>query len=203
VHGAHRYANPMEVVETNGESDISVGVDELPNEFFGNWYNRHGTLMLIATPEYIVTNNLVFYYRSIRKRENGKYMISHTGGQIEVLSLKGNKMSMRNDRLHSFVSKPINVKLPKNLIGRWKNTKSSVYLSATDIDFKIINPRSDIINNKANIVNVTTSKLGSGEDYYWLVFHIEGEYFIGKIFTDKDGYILELVNSRNRLSKVE
>ena len=150
--------------------------EDLPKEFFGNWYDKYGTLMLIATPEFLIMGNRVSYYRNIRKDENEKYIINHTNHSLHILNLDNKTMSIRNDRLHTFYKKPILNKVPNILRGTWESDKNEIDILDSHFQFTKGGDNSNVFGSKdLSVVHVAESKEG---DMYWFILYNEGNHYI-------------------------
>lgn len=149
--------------------------EDLPKEFFGNWYDKYGTLMLIATPQFVVSNIKVSFYRNIHKTEDNKYSIEHSGGHFKILHIDDKTMSLGGQRLQTFYKEPEKKKIPNDLKGVWKNDDGEITIDNKFMHFKG-GKNSFIFGSKElRIVHTAHSMQG---DIYWFIIYNQGNYYI-------------------------
>jgi hypothetical protein len=150
--------------------------EDLPKAFFGNWYDKYGTLMLIATPEYMILANSVSYYYNIHKDANGNYIIQdNAGSTMHILKLDDNTMSMRDNRLHLYHKQPTETKISKTFKGTWKNGNDTVVISDGEMSFEGSKGHYLFGSKKIKIVHSASSKNG---DMHWFIVYSDGRHYI-------------------------
>ncbi len=162
--------------------------EDLPKAFFGNWYDKYGTLMLVTTPEFIVSDIRVSFYKSIKQIDDNRYSITHSGGHIEIIKLDEDKMSLRRDKLQTFYKEPINNKVPKFLKGTWEFKNNKLTIADTSVIFDGENSPYIFGSKQLRIAHVAPSKKGG---LYWFILYNEGNYYI---------YIANKINGEYLLS---
>lgn len=162
------------VVEYASTGDIILP-KELPKDFFGNWYDKYGTLILIATPEYMVSNSRVHYYRDIRKIGNKKFEIKSSAESFEILNLNANELTLRTDKLSALKKRPNLDKVPELIKGNWLHWGRIKKITITENYFyNDDDGDKDAFNIiKSRIDNVAMSDSG---DLIWIVLYKEGNY---------------------------
>jgi hypothetical protein len=155
----------------NGNSIVLP--QDLPNEFFGNWYDKYGTLIMITTPDYIMSDDRIQYYRNIQKLGNTKFNISSTAANFEILSVDSKNMVVRSDRLINLKRMPSDNKLPKFIKGDWIHKNKVGKINITDTS--IYNSEGTFGNKKSNIDHVVVSQSGNT---IWMVVYNEGYYYM-------------------------
>jgi hypothetical protein len=149
---------------------------DLPKDFFGNWYDRYGTLMLIATEEFMILANSVSYYYNIYKDENGTYVIQHNAGAtMHILKLDAETMSMRDNRLHLYYKKPTEKKIPNTFKGVWKSGSDKIVISDQKMSFEGSKGHYLFGSKKIDIVYTASSKNG---DMHWFIVYSDGRHYI-------------------------
>ncbi|GAA3648871.1 hypothetical protein [Flavivirga jejuensis] len=159
-----------------GKSDGDVFPEDLPKAFFGNWYDKYGTLILITTPEYIVSDFRIRYYRSIQKIGNNKFKIETTANSFEILSLDNENMIIRTDKLSSLKKKPSNNR-SEFIKGNWVHKNRISKLTVTDDFFYFYDKTSEntLGSKKKRIDHVAESK---SDDVIWYILYNQGEFSI-------------------------
>ncbi|MCT4648097.1 MAG: hypothetical protein N4A74_24120 [Carboxylicivirga sp.] len=154
--------------------------DDLPKEFFGNWYDKYGTLKLITTPDFIVTNIRVWKYYHIEAIDGGRYRMVFSEGSrktsIDVLKLDGQTMVFRNDHLEKLYRKEVQTNIPEFVKGKWQGGDSEIEVFNTSFAFKGSVVDNHIFRaNKLALVHVAESK---NKEMYWFILQNEGNYHI-------------------------
>lgn len=153
----------------------SILPKDLPKAFFGNWYDKYGTLILITTPDYIVSDYSVLYYQDIQKNGDNKFIIKSTRGIFEVLNLENSTMTIRTDRLSTLKRKPSTRKIPEFIKGDWLHWAKVKKINITDDYFYNddggVMGVYDII--KSRVDHVAVSETGN---MIWFVLYHEGNY---------------------------
>ena len=160
-------------INKNGNIVNTVLPEDLPNEFFGNWYDKYGTLIMITTPDYMVFDNRVQYYRAIQKLSDNSFTISCTAANFEILSFDSENMVVRSDRLMSLKRMSSNNKVPKAMKGDWVHKNKIGKINITDN--YLYNSDGTFGNEKNSIDHVAESESG---DTIWMVVYNEGYYYI-------------------------
>jgi hypothetical protein len=169
--------------------DDSLLPKDLPQTFFGSWYDKYGSVILITTPDYIVYKSKIQYYQFIRKTSDTKFSIETMAGTFEILDLKNNILSIRTNKLSTLNKKPLNNKVPKELQGNWQHWSKIKRIKITDTHF---------FNNDGgaeNVYGTIKSKidqvvsLESGK-VIWFVIYDEGYYSLYIVRKLKNEYIL-------------
>ncbi|MEP5913794.1 MAG: hypothetical protein ABJ277_10005, partial [Flavobacteriaceae bacterium] len=130
----------VSVIGYQGQNFIRENLEEstltpkdLPKIFFGNWFDKFGTLLLITTPEYIVSNHRIQYYQSIKKMGDNKYLILTSGGIVEVLSVEGSQMIIRDNRIKTLHKKESSTAgIPEILKGDWLHWRKIKTIEVTE-----------------------------------------------------------------------
>lgn len=148
--------------------------ENLPKEFFGSWYDKYGTLILITTPEYIVSDFRVQYYRNIKEIGEHKFKISTLSKSFEILSLDEESMTIRTDRIITLKRKSISNKVPEFLKGDWIHWGKVKEIKITD-DYFYNNDHGDlgvykVVSRIDKVVNLESS------DTVWFILYHEGDY---------------------------
>lgn len=149
--------------------------EDLPKEFFGNWYDKYGTLMLITTRDFIVSNINVSFYQNIQKTGDNAFTIIHSGGYLEILKISKNSMVTGGERLNTLSRKPIDNSIPSILKGTWKNKNNTIIIEDDSIYFDGKNNPYIFGSKKLKVVHVASSKHG---DLFWLILYNEGNHHI-------------------------
>nr|WP_299068658.1 hypothetical protein [uncultured Allomuricauda sp.] len=162
---------------------------DLPKAFFGNWYDKHGTLILITTPDYVVSNSRVQYYQNIKRTGNINFTIKTNRGSLEVLNIEGDIMTIRQDKLSTLKRKPSNNTILGFMKGEWLHWQRVKRITITD-DYFYNDDRGsmgvyDVI--KSRIDHVAISHSG---DVIWFVLYREGNYQLYTARKTNGKYIL-------------
>ncbi|MDO5968395.1 hypothetical protein Q4Q35_01110 [Flavivirga aquimarina] len=195
------FGNPSSSYIETGENMVLP--EELPKEFFGNWYDKYGTLMLITTPDYIVSNSRIEYYRSIQRNGENKFVIRSTRGGFEVLNLDSKTITIRTDKLSTLKRKPIDNTVPLSIKGDWLHWGKIKKIKVTDNYFynddKGVLGVNDIV--KSRIDHVAKSDYGN---IIWFVLYNEGNYNLYKASKIDGEFVLRprgFVNARYKKVK--
>ncbi len=108
---------------------------DLPEQLFGSWYDKFGTLLFIATPDYVVLNSRVQYYLNIQETGVLKYQIETSFNVIEILSLKGDVMTLRTNRMETLKKGVHLQKVPGRLQGTWLHGEELKQIRVTEDSF--------------------------------------------------------------------
>lgn len=184
--------NSYSLTENNHYKTLSENTltpQDLPDTFFGNWYDKYGTLILIATPDYLVLNSMVQYYRDIKKISDTKFIIQSTRIGFEVLSIEGESMTIRTDRLRTLERKQSDNKVPEHLKGNWLHWAKIKEIKVTDDHF-INNDHGqmgvyDVIEHRIDQVAKSDP-----ENIIWFVLYREGNYKLYKAYKSDGEYTL-------------
>lgn len=162
---------------------------DLPENFFGSWYDKYGTLILITTPDYIVSDYRVQYYQDIKKISDTKFFIKSASRGFEILSLDNETMTIRTDRLNTLKRKPSNKQMPKFLKGDWLHWLNKKEIKVTD-DYFYNNDHGElgVYNVKYRIDQVVESESGN---VIWFVLYNEGNYYLYSARKVDGEYILQ------------
>lgn len=159
----------------NGIGENTLLPEELPKEFFGNWYDKYGTLILITTPDYIVSDSRIEYYQDIQKNGENKFVIKSTRGGFQVLNLDNETITIRTDKLSTLKKKDIKNTVPKSIKGNWLHLGGIKKINVTDAYFYNDDGGllgvTDII--KSRVDHVVESDSGN---VVWFVLYNEGDY---------------------------
>ncbi|ANW97238.1 hypothetical protein AXE80_13470 [Wenyingzhuangia fucanilytica] len=189
--------NPMPdkitITKTNNKNlDIkTLNTSDLPKDFFGNWYDKYGTLLMITTPDYIVSDNRIKYYLNIEKIGTHKYKILTTSNAIEILSLDDETITIRTNRLLSLHKKKNKQKVPDFIKGKWTHWDGVKEITITD-DYFYNNDKDyhgayrETIKNKIDWIASSDNK-----EIFWFVLYHQGDYNIYFIKKINDEYVLQ------------
>ncbi|MDW5288269.1 hypothetical protein [Formosa sp. PL04] len=163
---------------------------DLPESFFGNWYDKYGTLILISTPDYLVSDYRVQYYRDIQQIGDNKFNIISTMKSFEVLNIDSESMTIRTDRLITLKRKPSTNSVPKFIKGDWLHWQNKKEIKVTD-DYFYNNDHGelgvhDVV--KSRIDQVVESESGN---VIWFVLYHEGNYNLYSVRKTDGEYILQ------------
>ena len=172
-------------LKTYKKSDEKLGTilpKDLPNNFFGSWYDKYGTLLFITTPDYLFFDKRIQYYYNIQQVGDNKFKIDTPINTFEILSLDGETMTIRTNRIVTLTRKPSYKKMPDFMKGKWLNRKSTNEITITDNYFynRIIGKLNNV---KSRVVHIAES--GNG-DFIWFVLHNASKYEI-YFASKKDG----------------
>lgn len=175
---------------------------DLPKVFFGNWYDKYGTLILITTPDYIVSDFRIQYYQSIQKIGDSKFNISSNMRSFEVLDVDSESMTIRTDRLLTLSRKPSINKAPSFLKGNWLHWGNVKEIKVTD-DYFYNNDHGSmgVYEVVSRIDQVIESESGN---VIWFVLYHEGNYNLYNARMTNGEYILQprgFVNARYKKVK--
>lgn len=163
---------------------------DLPKDLFGNWYDKHGTLILITTPDYLVLNNRIKYYNNIQKIGEKKYKIITSSDTFEILDLNNKELTIRTNRIITLNKKSSSKKTPKSLKGKWLHWEKIKEITITDDYFynndKGASGQFEVI--KSKIDHVAESNDGS---LIWFVLYNHGNYNIYFAKKTDHEYILQ------------
>lgn len=164
---------------------------DLPKEFFGNWYDKYGSLLMITTPDYIVSDNRIKYYLNIEKIGTDKYKIQTTSNTIEILSLENNNMTIRTNRLLTLQKKDTSKKVPKFIKGKWMHWAGVKEITVTDDyffneDHGYHGVDNGVIKNKIDWIASSDN-----EELFWIVLYHQGEYNIYFVKKINNEYVLQ------------
>lgn len=160
-------------------SQESLLAKDLPKEIFGNWYDKYGTVMMIITPDYIINNIQVWYYEDIRILDNSNYQIKFTNRKVtdklEVLKLSNGILTIRTDRILTFVKGNVKDKVPEFLMGNWSNrwSNSDLKLKITD-KFCKFGPKED--SSKGLPIDHVGGSRNPDDSYWFFVLYRDGMY---------------------------
>ncbi|PIA79612.1 hypothetical protein BFR04_01845 [Gaetbulibacter sp. 4G1] len=151
---------------------------DLPKEIFGNWYDKYGTLMMIITPDYIVNAIQVWYYEDVKILDNSNYQIKFTNRKVtdklEVLRLSNDSLTIRTDRLLTFVKGNVKDKVPAFLKGSWSNwSNADIKLKVTD-GFCKFGPEED--NFKGLPIDHVGGSRNPDDSYWFFILYKDGMY---------------------------
>ncbi|MEP1488632.1 MAG: hypothetical protein ABJK28_09415 [Algibacter sp.] len=170
--------NPLSYATINsfiGAGENTLLPEEFPKEFFGNWYDKYGTLILITTPDYIVSDSRIQFYQDIQKNGENKFVIKSTRGGFQVLNLDKETITIRTDKLRTLKKKEIKNTVPKSIKGNWLHLGGIKKINVTDTYFYNddggVLGVNDII--KSRIDHVVESDSGN---VIWFVLYHEGNY---------------------------
>lgn len=168
----------VSVIGYQGQNFIRENLDQptltpkdLPEGFFGNWFDKFGTLLLIATPEYIVSNYRIQYYQNIRKMGENRYLILTSGGILEILSVEGSQMTMRDNRIKTLQKNTSSsTRIPQFLKGDWLHWRKVKTIEVTENhiynnDHGELNQR-DILKNVIDHIAISES-----DQIIWIVVY--------------------------------
>lgn len=168
---------------------------DLPKAFLGNWYDKYGTLLLIAKPEYLVLDSRIRFYDEIREIGDSKYEI-HSGGfkALEILNLESEDITVRTDKLMN-LKKESNTKKPPNYLkGKWVNLKNKETVEVHDDYFVFSTNTIKNANSKSYIDTFAAS-----ENVFWFVIYNSGNYSLYTISKVDDKLVLK---SRSKIDAV-
>lgn len=188
------FEETRKTVKYNPKANSSINTilpKDLPKDFFGNWYDKHGSLLLIATPDYMVSDKRIKYYLDIHQIGKNKYMIQTSSTNFEVLSLDDNTMTIRTNRLITLHKKKGIENVPDFLKGKWLHWYGVKEIDITD-EYFYNNDKNyhgsyrDVIKNKIDYV----AESNNGE-LIWFVLYNRGDYHIYFVSKNKDSYVLQ------------
>ncbi|MBP0903206.1 hypothetical protein ACFSKN_14635 [Mariniflexile gromovii] len=173
-------------VSIGGESILAK---DLPSNFFGSWYDKYDTLILIATPDYIVSDYRVQYYQDIKKIGENKFFIKSANRGFEILSLDKETMTIRTERLSTLKRKPSSNQVPKFLKGNWLHWDNKKEIKVTD-DYFYNNDHGDlgVYEVKYRIDQVVESESGN---VIWFVLYNQGDYYLYSARKSEGEYVLQ------------
>ncbi|WP_406684637.1 hypothetical protein N1F78_02625 [Seonamhaeicola sp. MEBiC1930] len=145
---------------------------DLPETFFGSWYDKYGTLILMTTPDYIISNFRIQYYHNIDEIGDNKFKISSLSHTFEVLSLDEETMTIRTNRLMTLKRKPNLNKVPKQIKGDWLHWANVKEIKITD-DYFYINDHGEL---GVYEIEGRIDKVIESGNAYWFVIYKNGNY---------------------------
>lgn len=167
------------LIENNrklNSSDDEMSPNDLPKEFFGNWYDKYGTLILITTPDFIVSNFRVQYYSNIQKTSQNKFNIRCTDDFFQILNLDSKTMVIRTDKLISLKRKPINNTVPRFLKGDWLNKNNNKITIKDDFFYFDSDTSGNMFGDKKRRIVHTAGS--DSNNVIWFVLYNQGSYTI-------------------------
>lgn len=175
---------------------------DLPEDFFGSWYDKYGTLILITTPDYMVSDYRVQYYQDIKKIGDTKFFIKSANKGFEILSLDKETMTIRTDRLSTLKRKPSSKQVPRFLKGDWLHWQNKKEIKVTD-DYFYNDDHGDlgVHEVKYRMDQVVESESGI---VIWFVLYNEGNYYLYSARKTDGEYVLQprgLANARYKKVK--
>lgn len=169
-------SNPWFYV-TNNENTLLT--KDLPNAFWGNWYDKYGTLILIATPDYMVSDFQIDFYQNINKIGDDKFRISSMSKSFEILSLEDDTMTIRRNKLITLTKKPNSKKVPTLLKGEWLHWENEKKIKITDGYFY------------DNALRSPIDYIAKSDENIWFILYKEGEYLLYSVTKKDDKYVLQ------------
>jgi hypothetical protein len=167
---------------------------DLPEQFFGSWYDKFGTLLFIATRDYVVLNSRVQYYLNIQEKGINKYQIETSFNFIEILSLETNTITLRTNRIMTLKKAPHLLKVPELIQGNWFLSQNLKRIKITEDSFILAESKHEKTEDieTYNIDYVSTSE--NGALILFVLYH-KGTYKV--YYARKEGKSYELY-SRER-----
>lgn len=174
---------------------------DLPDAFYGNWYDKYGTLILSATEDYFILDFRIHFYNYINKTGDHTYRISGISKSFEILSLEDESMTIRTNKLSTLNKKSSSQKIPEFLKGEWFHQKTKKNINITDRYFYSYDEKAFNIKDskKSRIDYIVTS-----DDVFWIVVYKQGEYSLFSISKSESNYVLQprgFVNDKYLKSK--
>lgn len=173
----------IEIPEHKSGNYVKLGEEtlltkDLPKDFFGNWYDKYGTLLLVATPDYIVLDSRIQYYRNIQKISDTKFIINAGSKSFEILNLEDDKMTIRTNKLITLKNKVSKKNVPNYLKGRWLHWAGVKEITITDEYF--FNNDKDYHGTHRDIVksNIDLIAESNNGDLIWFIIYNRGNYHI-------------------------
>ncbi|AUP78663.1 hypothetical protein [Flavivirga eckloniae] len=169
INNKDKQLREVKTVKTDGD----IFPKDLPKDFFGNWYDKYGTLILITTPDYVVSDFRIRYYVDIQKIGNNKFKIETTANTFEILSLDNENMIIRTDKLTNLKRKP-DTNVPEFIKGHWINKNGKGKLTVSEnLFFFHKTPENILSNEKKYIDHVAVSK---SDDAIWFILYDQGKF---------------------------
>jgi len=180
-------------------------IKEIPKGFFGNWYDKYGTLILVATPDYMATKLGVIYYKNIVKTSNTKFIIKSTGVLIEVLDLSTNTIVIKRERFRTLQKGNTNTnsKIPEFAKGDWLHNEGIKKINITNDFFYKYNDALSGASKKEKILidTIVSSEFGH---VFWFLLSDEKRYHLYMLKKIKGKYVIEDIrNSGGIYKKIE
>jgi hypothetical protein len=174
--------NKNKISINNRNNEITP--NELPENLFGNWYDKYGTIILAITPDFIILDGKINYYKRISKLGENKFLLktSSSFGGFEILNIINQKLTIRTNRIRTLQKgNDNNDKLPTHIIGKWEDYRGIKKLTITENHFYTDDTNETGINKivKSKIVHIAQSDNG---DKTWIMIHNKGNY---KVYTAK------------------
>jgi hypothetical protein len=170
------------------DSKMTLLPTALPDHFFGSWYDKFGTLLFIATPDYVVLNSKLQYYLKIRETGVHKYDIETSFNFIEVLHLDANVMTLRTDRLITLKKGTPLKKIPEKIQGKWRPWNGAESITVTQEAFLIATE--DTKTNRTQNYKIDYVTPSENGELLWVVLYYKGDYKIFFLRAVENGYVL-------------
>ncbi|MBU2950903.1 hypothetical protein KO493_09350 [Tamlana agarivorans] len=172
-----------------------VNLEALPKEFYGHWHDKYGTLIAIATPEFLLYNFKIYRYRKIIKK--GKTLTLKTsGGDFDVLKHAKVSLTIRYDKIVNLKRDFREIGMPEDLKGVWKHHVRAKTIKVSDTYFykdDTIAPHIDKIENN-RIIDIGSSKSG---DVLWFLVDNGSSYNALKVEKRESEYVLSITGFPN------
>lgn len=153
---------------------------DMPDTFFGNWYDKYGTLILIATPDYMVSDFQIHFYQNINKVGDSKFRVSSMSKSFEILNLEDDNMTIRRDKIITLTKKPKSKKVPNFLKGDWLHWKNENQIKITDDYFYGYDG-----------LKSTIDYVAESDGVFWFIVYNKGEYSLYSAIKKDKKYILQ------------
>ncbi|MGY5355288.1 hypothetical protein [Wenyingzhuangia sp. IMCC45467] len=165
--------------------------EQLPKDFFGNWYDKYGTLLLIATPDFLVSDQILKHYLHIQKIGTNKFKIYTSSNLFEILNLENDEMTIRTNRLIKLHKKSSYKKIPKFLQGKWLHNNQENEITVTDHSFFYYNKQPKQSYNQAEKSKVIYVASSNNDNLIWIVLYQSGNYQIYQAKKINNEYFLQ------------
>ncbi|WP_141675568.1 hypothetical protein [Formosa haliotis] len=152
-----------------------IALADLPKSFFGSWHDKYGTLIALATPEFLLYEFKMYRYRDIYKTGDGTFLLHTSGGNIDILKHTQDSLTLRYDKMVILNRDQRNITMPEEVKGNWKHFMGVKKIRITDTYFYNDDTGIPNINEIENnrIITIGSSKSG---DVFWFLLD-NGKHF--------------------------